>query len=74
MNCFGGCVKNLENQLKDQVETMFPVIEAKVVSIVEQRLIPLIEEQIKKALEQKSVNLSEIVTEVKETVAEEIKE
>ncbi len=70
MNCFGGCVKNLENQLKDQVETMFPLIEAKVVSIVEQRLIPLIEEQIKKALQQKSVNLNEIVTRVKETVVE----
>ena len=70
MSCFGGCVKNLEDQIKEQVETMFPLIEAKVVSIVEQRLIPLIEKQIKNALEQKPVNLSEIsgelITELKQ--------
>ena len=77
MSCFGGCLKSLDSEMKNHIENMMPVIEAKIVALIETKIVPMIQEKVKDALQGKEVALSDIVTELKETVentVEEIKE
>ena len=71
MNCFGGCIKKIEDTVIEQIDTMLPVLEDRIMKIFETKIIPLIENKIK---EGKTVDFNDIVTEIKESVLESVTE